>query len=53
MVGRVSVDVRDDQLVVESHPESEKLLPATVEDTEAGPVEGRWNAYTLSCIATV
>jgi ATP-dependent Clp protease ATP-binding subunit ClpA len=28
--GRVSVDVRDGELVVETHPESEKLLPATV-----------------------
>jgi ATP-dependent Clp protease ATP-binding subunit ClpA len=28
--GRVSIDVRDDQLVVEAQPESEKLLPATV-----------------------
>src|SRR5690606_37620819 len=29
--GRVSVDVRDDELVVEAFPEPEKLLPATVE----------------------
>ncbi|MCR6662293.1 MAG: ATP-dependent Clp protease ATP-binding subunit ClpA [Luteimonas sp.] len=28
--GRVSIDVRDDELVVESQPEPEKLLPATV-----------------------
>jgi len=28
--GRVSVDVQDDALVVETQPESEKLLPATV-----------------------
>ena len=28
--GRVSVDVRDDKIVVESYPEPEKLLPATV-----------------------
>ncbi|WP_058834612.1 ATP-dependent Clp protease ATP-binding subunit ClpA [Luteimonas abyssi] len=28
--GRVSIEVRDDQLVVEAFPESEKLLPATV-----------------------
>jgi ATP-dependent Clp protease ATP-binding subunit ClpA len=28
--GRVSIDVRDDQLVVDAQPESEKLLPATV-----------------------
>jgi ATP-dependent Clp protease ATP-binding subunit ClpA len=28
--GRVSVDVRDGELVVETHPESEKLLPVTV-----------------------
>ncbi len=28
--GRVSIDVRDDQLFVESQPEPEKLLPATV-----------------------
>ncbi|MEZ0470132.1 ATP-dependent Clp protease ATP-binding subunit ClpA [Luteimonas salinilitoris] len=28
--GRVSVDVRDDDLFVEAHPEPEKLLPATV-----------------------
>jgi ATP-dependent Clp protease ATP-binding subunit ClpA len=28
--GRVSVDVRDGELVVEAHPESEKLLPVTV-----------------------
>ncbi|WP_024890330.1 ATP-dependent Clp protease ATP-binding subunit ClpA [Luteimonas huabeiensis] len=29
--GRVSIDVRDDRLVVEARPEPEKLLPATVE----------------------
>ena len=29
--GRVSIDVRDDELVVETFPEPEKLLPATVE----------------------
>ncbi|WP_407351579.1 ATP-dependent Clp protease ATP-binding subunit ClpA [Luteimonas sp. R10] len=29
--GRVSVDVRDEDLFVEAHPEPEKLLPATVE----------------------
>jgi ATP-dependent Clp protease ATP-binding subunit ClpA len=29
--GRVTVDVRDGELVVESQPEPEKLLPATVE----------------------
>ena len=29
--GRVTVDVRDGQLVVEAWPEPEKLLPATVE----------------------
>ena len=29
--GRVSVDVKDDELVVEAFPEPEKLLPATVE----------------------
>ncbi len=29
--GRVSIDVRDDELVVESHAEPERLLPATVE----------------------
>ena len=29
--GRVTVDVRDGELVVESRPEPEKLLPATVE----------------------
>ncbi|MCD9030399.1 ATP-dependent Clp protease ATP-binding subunit ClpA [Luteimonas sp. Y-2-2-4F] len=29
--GRVSIDVRDDQLVVEAWPEPEKLLPATVD----------------------
>jgi len=29
--GRVNVDVRDGQLVVEAQPEPEKLLPATVE----------------------
>ena len=29
--GRVSVDVRDDELLVEAFPEPEKLLPATVE----------------------
>jgi ATP-dependent Clp protease ATP-binding subunit ClpA len=28
--GRVSVEVRDGELVVEAHPEPEKLLPATV-----------------------
>ena len=28
--GRVSIDVRDDQLVVEAQPEPERLLPATV-----------------------
>jgi ATP-dependent Clp protease ATP-binding subunit ClpA len=28
--GRVSVDVRDGELVVEAQPEPEKLLPATV-----------------------
>jgi ATP-dependent Clp protease ATP-binding subunit ClpA len=28
--GRVTVEVRDGELVVEAHPESEKLLPATV-----------------------
>jgi ATP-dependent Clp protease ATP-binding subunit ClpA len=28
--GRVSVDVRDNELVVESYPEPERLLPATV-----------------------
>jgi len=28
--GRVSVDVRDDALVVEAEPEPEKLLPAMV-----------------------
>jgi ATP-dependent Clp protease ATP-binding subunit ClpA len=29
--GRVSIDVRDNELVVESQAEPEKLLPATVE----------------------
>jgi len=29
--GRVSIDVKDDELVVETFPEPEKLLPATVE----------------------
>jgi ATP-dependent Clp protease ATP-binding subunit ClpA len=29
--GRVTVDVRDDELVIETHPEPEKLLPAVVE----------------------
>ena len=29
--GRVTVDVRDGELVVEAKPEPEKLLPATVE----------------------
>ncbi|WP_149193508.1 ATP-dependent Clp protease ATP-binding subunit ClpA [Luteimonas suaedae] len=29
--GRVNVDVKDDDLFVEAHPEPEKLLPATVE----------------------
>lgn len=28
--GRVTIDVKDDELVVETHPEPEKLLPATV-----------------------
>jgi ATP-dependent Clp protease ATP-binding subunit ClpA len=28
--GRVTVDVRDGELVVEAKPEPEKLLPATV-----------------------
>jgi ATP-dependent Clp protease ATP-binding subunit ClpA len=28
--GRVSIDVRDNELVVESQAEPEKLLPATV-----------------------
>jgi ATP-dependent Clp protease ATP-binding subunit ClpA len=30
--GRVSVDVRDGELVVDAYPEPEKLLPATVEE---------------------
>jgi ATP-dependent Clp protease ATP-binding subunit ClpA len=29
--GRVSIDVRDDELLVEAHAEPEKLLPAVVE----------------------
>jgi ATP-dependent Clp protease ATP-binding subunit ClpA len=29
--GRVTVDVRDDKLVVDSQAEPERLLPATVE----------------------
>ncbi|MBD4922763.1 ATP-dependent Clp protease ATP-binding subunit ClpA, partial [Xanthomonas citri pv. citri] len=28
--GRVSIDVKDGELVVEAHPEPERLLPATV-----------------------
>jgi ATP-dependent Clp protease ATP-binding subunit ClpA len=28
--GRVTIDVKDDELVVESRPEPEKLLPLTV-----------------------
>ncbi|MBP6749943.1 MAG: hypothetical protein KA144_09920, partial [Xanthomonadaceae bacterium] len=29
--GRVTIDVRDDELMVEAHAEPEKLLPAVVE----------------------
>src|SRR5690606_28741995 len=44
--GRVSVDVRDDELLVEAFPEPEKLLPATVEcphgsRSETGRPDGR------------
>lgn len=28
--GRVTIDVKDNELVVEAYPEPEKLLPATV-----------------------
>jgi ATP-dependent Clp protease ATP-binding subunit ClpA len=28
--GRVTIDVKDDELLVDAHPEPEKLLPVTV-----------------------
>ena len=57
--GRVTIDVRDGELVVEAQAEPEKLLPATVEYADSGCQSrrnekgGQWPPFSIRSTAAV